>query len=259
MKPNENASPPTVTPFESWEASVPRAFNAVNAGEILKKQSAILIKPNLVGPSPHPVTTAPECCEAVVRYIRSCSDATVVIAEGTGDAGLDTMQVYERLGYTAMAEKLGVALTDLNTAPLKTLRDPSRPFFPEIHLPEIAFTHFIVSLPLLKAHSLATITGTLKNMVGFAPPKFYAGQYGTWKKAVFHKDPQQAVADLAAYRTPDLTLLDATVGLAEYHLGGPTCSPPPNLLLSGFDPYAVDRAAAKLLGIDWRTVPHLHR
>ncbi len=93
-------------------------------------------------------------------------------------------------------------------------------FFPTIYLPEIVFSSFLISTPVLKAHSLSQITGSLKNMVGIAPPKHYQGQYGVWKKVAFHKDIHQSVLDLHRYRSSDLTLIDASIGLVEHHLGG---------------------------------------
>jgi len=244
-------------PFTTYEASVQKAFDSINAKEILSGQSSILIKPNLVNASPHPVTTPVACCEAILNYIRSCSSADIVIAEGCGDASLDTPEIFERLGYAKMADQYGISLIDLNEAPLTKRENSSCPCFPEIHLPEIAFTHFIISVPVLKAHSYSMITGTLKNMIGFAPPKFYAGRFGTWKKSVFHEHMHQAIIDLNQYRRPDLTLMDATIGLADFHLGGKQCEPPVNRILAGFDPLAVDREAAALLGIDGERVPHL--
>ncbi len=68
----------------------------------------------------------------------------------------------------------------------------------------------------------------------------------------------QSILDLNKYRTPDLTLLDASTGMAEYHLGGPQCEPPVNKILAGFNPVEVDRKAAELLGLDWKTIPHLN-
>jgi uncharacterized protein (DUF362 family) len=54
-----------------------------------------------------------------------------------------------------------------------------------------------------------------------------------------------------------LAFIDASIGLAEYHLGGPTCEPPVNGLLAGFDPVAVDAAGARLLGFPWQRVEHI--
>ena len=129
--------------------------------------------------------------------------------------------------------------------------------FSEIYLPEIAFTHFVISVPVLKAHSLAMLTGALKNMMGFAPPKYYGEQSGGWKKSAFHADMQEALLDLIHYRSPDLAIMDASVGLSDYHLGGRHCDPPVGKILAGFDPMAVDRKAADLLGLDWKNIRHL--
>ena len=115
--------------FTTYEASVGQALEAVGAAQVLRRQRAILIKPNLVTADGHPVTTHPDCCAAVIGLNR--------------------------------------------------------------------------------------------------------------------------------HRNPDLTLLDARIGLAEYHLGGPWCDPPVNRLVAGFDPVAVDRQAARLLGLDWRAIVHL--
>jgi len=243
--------------FLSYDESVKKAFDVIQADDVFSRQSSILIKPNLVNASPHPVTTPAECCEAIVRYIRSCSNAKIVIAEGCGDASLETFEIFNRLGYTHIAEKYGVALIDLNTSPLTKLENRECTCFPEIYLPEIAFNHFIISVPVLKAHSFSTITGTMKNMIGFAPPKYYSGSFGTWKKSVFHKNMHQSILDLNRYRHPDVTLMDATIGLADFHLGGSHCNPPINMLISGFDPVEVDREAANVLGFDWKCIPHL--
>jgi uncharacterized protein (DUF362 family) len=229
----------------------------IGARERFAEQSAILIKPNLTNASPHPVTTPAECCEAVIEYARHCSKADIIIAEGSGDPSFETEEIFDLLGYRSLAVRCGVELVDLNTSALIKLQNNDCPVFPEMYLPEVALSHFIVSVPVLKAHSLATMTGALKNMMGFAPPKHYSGRFGVWKKAKFHGNMHQAIMDLNSYRRPDLSLLDATVGLAEYHLGGRHCSPPLGKIIAGFDPLEVDREGATLLGLDWKRIPHL--
>lgn len=243
--------------FTSFADSVCSALDAISARQVLGRQKAILIKPNLVTADSHPVTTHPDCCAAIIAYIRSCSDAAIVIAEGCGDADRETPEVFTALGYDHLASRLNVALLDLNHAPLTRIEDADCQIFPEMFLPEIAFSHFILSVPVLKAHSFATITGTLKNMMGFAPPAYYSGRGGIWKKAVFHEHMHQAIVELNRYRTPDLTVLDASIGLARYHLGGPRCDPPVNKVVAGFDALAVDREAARLLGHRWEEIAHL--
>jgi uncharacterized protein (DUF362 family) len=243
-------------PFASYAESVPALLDALKAGPVLAAQRQILIKPNLVNASPPPVTTPPACCEALIAYIRRHSAARVVIAEGCGAADMETDEVFRRLGYAELAARLDVELVDLNRAPLAEVARGGCRLFPSMRLPKIAFESFILSVPVLKAHSLAVMTGTLKNMMGFAPPADYQ-QGGHWKKSAFHRHMHAAITELNRYVTPALTVLDGRVGLAEYHLGGAECDPPARALIGGFVPLAVDRCAAGLLGLDWRRIPHL--
>ncbi|MDJ0876660.1 MAG: DUF362 domain-containing protein [Desulfobacterales bacterium] len=243
--------------FRNYAESVAKVLDLVGASDVLGRQSAILIKPNLINADPHPVTTPPACCEALIDYIRACSAADIVIAEGCGDAACETGDVFAALGYEDLAARKRVRLIDLNTAPLRLVKNTTCRRWPEIQLPEIVFSHYLISVPVLKAHSLADITGSCKNMMGLLPPGHYGGHPGSWKKALFHNGLHQSIRELVCHRTPDLSLMDATIGLAHYHLGGPPCEPPVNRLLAGFDPLAMDREAAALLGMDWQTIPHL--
>ncbi len=243
--------------FESFEKSIKAALDAIAAHEQIAEQSAILIKPNLTTNSPHPITTSPECCEVIIKYIRKHSKAKIVIAEGCGDAKYETDEIFKSLGYTAMAEKLDVSLIDLNYGPVKVLENLNCPVFPKMYLPKIAFNHYIISVPVLKAHSLAGMTGTLKNMMGFAQPEYYSGSYGIWKKAVFHNKMQESIIDLNKYLIPNLSIMDCSIGLAEFHLGGAECNPHVKRIIAGYSPWEVDREAAQLLGLDWNTIGHI--
>lgn len=243
--------------FTTYSESVDRCMAAAGAAALLGDGRPVMLKPNLVNDSPHPVTTPPELCEAVIAFVRKHTEAPIVIAEGCGDAGLETPEVFARLGYQTLARRMNVQLLDLNAAELVRLEDPSCWIFPEMWLPETVFDHVLISLPVLKAHSLCRFTGSMKNMMGLVPPKHYAGRYGSWKKAAFHQRLDAAIIDLNRYRCPDFTVLDASIGLADFHLGGARCEPPVNRILAGADARAVDREGAALLGIDWTCVGHL--
>ena len=251
-------SPSVVTiDFQSFDTSIPEILEQLGARDVFSRRKKILLKPNLINDDPHPVTTHPDMCEAVIRYIRSCSDAEITIAEGCGDRHLTTFEIYRNLGYDRLAAKYGIELVDLNEEDLVTRKNKELDIFPTIHLPKIAFDRYIISLPVLKAHSLSRVTGTLKNMMGFAPPSHYSGGGGMWKKAFFHKNLHQAIFELNRYVTPDLSILDAGIGLAEFHLGGPKCNPPVGKLVGGFSPVQVDQQACRLLGIDENRVGHI--
>jgi uncharacterized protein (DUF362 family) len=96
----------------------------------------------------------------------------------------------------------------------------------------------------------------MKNMMGCVPPAHYR-EGNSWGKSSFHRGIQEAVFDLNRYRTPDFTLLDATIGMAEAHLWGPHCEPPVGRLAAAYDPVAIDSYGAMLLNRDWRTIGHI--
>lgn len=237
--------------------SIKEALDQLNVGNAVKHQKKILIKPNVVNKSPFPITTRPEFVEAIVEYIKEQSDAEIVVGEGGGMPDYSTYEAFEVLGYDEMAKRQNVELLDLNEAPMKRLEDSRCRVHQEMYLPEMIDTHYIISVPVIKAHSLADITGAIKNMMGLLPPKHYRGRYGVWNKAVFHNRMQDSLWDLYTYVKPDLSIMDASVGLAEFHLGGPTCNPPIGKVLASYDARELDRRSAELLGFDWRRIGHL--
>ena len=246
-----------VTAHTSWDEDVAGVCHAAGLARRLRGKRRVVLKPNpgeAVGP---PITTPVGPVWALVEYLRAAAPkCALIVAEGCGAQGYDTAHCFRELGYAELAAQKGVALLDLNQAPLRRLTNPACRRWPELHLPELLFDSFLISLPVLKAHSLAGVTLTMKNMMGTVPPARY--QHGShWKKAAFHRNMQEAVFDLNRYRTPDFTLLDATIGMRVAHLWGPPCDPPPNRVVAAYDPVAVDAYGTGLLERDWRQVGHV--
>lgn len=217
----------------------------------------MLVKPNLVEAMAPPITTPVGLVACLIRYLQeNVPHARIVIGEGNGALAYDTFHCFDLLGFAEMADRLDVELLDLNGAPLVKKTNQLCRQWPEMFLPEIVFDSFLISVPVLKAHSLAGVTLTMKNMMGLAPPAHYH-KGGHWKKAAFHDNIQEAILDMNRYRSPDFTVLDATVGMQEAHLWGPTCQPPPNRLAAAYDPVAIDAFGAGLLKRKWRQIGHI--
>lgn len=243
--------------FTSWGASLERIITGSGLAGVLRGSARpILIKPNLVEAIAPPVTTPVALVAALVKRLKDITDAPVVIGEGSGAMAYDTGHSFTELGYVDMVRQFDVKLVDLNNEELVRLEKKACRRWPEMHLPRTALECFLISVPVLKAHSLAGVTLTMKNMMGLAPPAYY-GSSGSWKKSAFHHRIQDAIADLNRYRTPDFTLLDATIGMAKAHLWGPVCDPPVNTLAGGFDPVAIDAYGAGLLNRNWRDIGHI--
>ena len=243
--------------FAAWEESLGPLLTATGlAGQLPGTTGTILIKPNLVEALAPPVTTPVALVAALVAWLREHTNARVVIGEGSGAIHHDTNHAFAELGYLDLARDYGVELADLNHEELVRLEKRECQRWPEMYLPRLALDSFLISVPVLKAHSMAGVTLTLKNMMGLAPPAHYRNGR-SWQKSAFHRRIQEAIADLNRYRAPDFTVLDATVGMPEAHLWGPVCNPPVGILAAGFDPVAMDAYGCSLLRRDWRHIGHI--
>jgi len=250
-----NKTPLGIVDFCSYEESVPALMGLLGAAQTLGEQKRVVIKPNLVNTSPPPITTPVQLVAAIADYVKSVSNAEIVIAEGCGAPLYNTHRPFRKLGYSDLAKSNGMILVDLNDADTMELFDHRCRVFPRFMMPRLLMDSFLISVPVLKKHFLAKVTLTMKNMLGCAPPDHYGGFI--WKKSRFHKSLHRSIFEMNLYRTPDLTILDASVGLACHHLGGPRCRPHVGKLVGGFDPVAVDAYGAELLEVDWRNVEHI--
>jgi uncharacterized protein (DUF362 family) len=241
----------------SLEESLSRILDAAGLVGLIPSGKSILIKPNLVEALAPPITTPVKLVQLLVDYLQKrLPETTLLIGEGTGSLAYDTDHPFRMLGYNELAIIKKIPLLDLNHEPLTRKEDPGCNKWPVMHLPSILDEVFLLSVPVLKAHTLAKVTLTMKNMMGCAPPSHFRGT-GNWGKSAFHEQIHEAIFDLNRYRTPDFTLLDASIGMAEAHLWGAHCDPPLNRLAASSDPVAIDAYGANLLGHDWRDIGYI--
>lgn len=232
-------------------------LEASNLAGALAEVKRVLVKPNLVGTHRPPITTPVGLVASIVEFINERTDVgEIVVGDGTGNLEYDTWMCFDELGYRPLAANGRVRLTDLNDEPLVRLVRPELTRWPEFYLPRIVMESFLISVPVLKAHTLADVTLSMKNLIGAAPPAHYQCG-GRWKKSSFHDRMHEAILDLNRYRTPDFTVLDATEGMKEAHLWGDTLRPAPGLLVATFDPVSADAYGADLLGKDYNNIGHI--
>lgn len=237
--------------FTSYAASITRALDLLDVPERLPQDGLIILKPNLTNRSRPPVTTNVEAIAALLDYCKERSTAQLAIGEGTGSGA--TPDVFEALGYRALAERHGARLIDFNAEPATVLHRAGTRQLKEFHIPTVAQTAFIISVPVLKDHSFTTTTIAMKNMFGLAPAPFYKG---SWNKSKLHSpSTHRSVVDVCLYKKPDLCVVDAAVALSGSHLFGTPRKL--GLIFAGWDPVAVDAVASRALGHDPSTIEYL--
>jgi len=245
------------TDITNLEQSLPPLLDAARLTESIDTTQTILLKPNLVEALQPPITTPVYLIELLVNYLRERKEnIQIVIGEGTGSLNYDTYHPFQMLGYTELATRKDIRLIDLNEEPLSKKENPDCLRWPTMYLPALLDEVFLLSVPVLKAHTLAKVTLTMKSMMGCAPPSHFHGN-GYWGKSAFHEKINEAIFDLNRYRTPDFTLLDASIGMQEAHLWGRHCQPPVNMLAASADPVAIDAYGASLLKKEWQSIKYI--
>lgn len=222
--------------------------------ELLKEKipsGPVIIKPNIVEPRPPPVTTDFRVVEGVVAALMEAGVKDIVIAEGSGTG--DTMDNFHRLGY----QSLGVQLIDLDQENAIRISTGRFRVWQEIIVPEVLLHSFIISVPVLKEHSMCGVTVSLKNMVGILPAQHYSG-YWAYKKSQIHREnPHGCIADICRAVRPDWAVVDASIGMRGSHISGTPIEPRINLVYGSTDPLEADIYGCTLLDIAWEDVEYL--
>ncbi len=231
--------------FKSYEETIPKLLDLINLKKELKKYDKIVLKPALVH-SDNPelkesLGTPKEFVEAVLKFCLEHKNpvAEVFIAEGAD--GYDTEELFESYGYKELAEKYSVGLVDLNQAETEEVIDGEFMRFEAISYPKILKESFIISLPKLSEDSEIQLAGSLSNMLGAFPASHYKGFFSRTKNKIRKWPIKYSIHDILKCKMPELAIIDAS------HKG---------YILAGV-PLEMDKQAAKLLNLDWRSVSHL--
>jgi uncharacterized protein (DUF362 family) len=210
-------------------------------------QRRVVLKPNLVIDKPPPTTTPREIIEALVEYY--CKDYEVIIAEGSG--WCDTFDAYRKLGYWDIAKKHRVKLVDLNEDEFEIAKNPNAVFLKEFEFPLTLKDAYLISVPVLKEHSITGVTLSLKNMLGAT-----LGERATIaRKGRFHKRLDESIIDINLYLKPSLAVIDGRIAGIGGELGGR--SREIGVIIFSEDLVAADAVAAKYLGKDPLSISHL--
>ncbi len=244
--------------------------------QVTAGKDRILLKPNLVGDSPR-FTTKPAVVRTLATLMKGAGKE-VSIGEGSAAAGgfnvkgsvsyrtrqraiLDPMQqhVFDELGYSELARSLRVPLLNLHSGDLVEVPLRRGYVFDRITVHRAVHeTDLLVSVPMMKTHTLATVTLGMKNLIGLYPGTVYYS-VRSW----LHDHAAQAHSPGIAYEIvdmnravpPGLVVIDASSAMeGDGPTGGELVDM--GLNIAGTNPLATDMVAAATLGIATVEVPH---
>ena len=193
-------------------------------------------------------TTSLELLQSVVDALRDhCPDLKRVVLVEQDSSGTRAKQLFHVLGFDRWASDFGCELFDPDTAEWRTV---DRVGGLELSLPEVVYdVDLFVNLPKVKLHGRTAYTGALKNNFGLVKRKW---------KASYHSRLCEAIVASNRHLPRQLVFADGLVTLAGR---GPTFGIPvrSDIVLASWDPVAVDRVGARLLGIPWMFLSHIEQ
>lgn len=228
--------------FRSYSETVPRLLELINLGKEIKKHSKIVLKPHLTAIEGEKTSSTPVAfVEQVLRFCLKNKNpvSEVFIAEGAD--GVDTAELFDKLGYSKLAERYGVGLIDLNNTEVEKVEAYDFMKFSEVYYPKILKDNFVISLPVLVKDEETTFQGALSNMLGAFPSKYYKGFFSKTKSKIRKWPIKYSIHDVLKCKVPDFAIMDSSEK---------------GVVLAGL-PQEVDKQAAKLLGLDWKAVDYM--
>lgn len=242
---------------------------------VAQGKERIMLKPNLVSNDPR-ATTKPQVIQALAKLMKNAGK-DVSIGEGSAAAGgfnaiddityrtknrelLEAMQqfVFDDLGYTEFARSMKIPLINLHLGEMVDVEVPNGFAYQNITLHHsLTEIDLLCSVPMMKTHTLATVTLGMKNLIGLYPGTIYSTV-----RAGVHDHAADAGSPGVAFETIDmvranklgLVVVDGSTAMEGNGPGNGTLVPM-DVIIAGTNPLATDMVAASVMGFEPEEIP----
>lgn len=242
---------------------------------VTQGKERIMLKPNLVSNDPR-ATTKPQVIRSLAKLMQNAGKV-VSIGEGSAAAGgfnakdgtvyrtknreiLDSMQqfVFDALGYTELARSLNVPLINLHLGEMIDVAVPGGFAYQNITLHQsLTEIDLLCSVPMMKTHTLATVTLGMKNLIGLYPGMIYSTvRAGVHDYAANAGSPGIAfeIIDMLRANKLGLVVVDGSTAMEGNGPDNGTLVPL-NVIIAGTNPLATDMVAASVMGFEPGEIP----
>jgi len=171
----------------------------------------VILKPNLNSNDPYPASTNPEVVRGMTELLYSAGASQVIVGD-MSFVEYNTFDAMKKSGIKEAAEEAGASTVNFEDGEWVSLKIPEAKHVKELLLAKQVYdADVLIDLPVIKTHSMASYTMSMKNFVGSIHPK---------SRMTIHwsQDLEEAVAELNLTVHPDLTVMDGTKSMVA---GGP--------------------------------------
>jgi uncharacterized protein (DUF362 family) len=192
-------------------------------------------------------TTDPLLVEGLVTSAQEVFKEVYVVE--TDASTTNAEKAYVITGVKAVCERLGVQFLNLRHENSQVELQIAHPeTVSRIKVAEIVTNSAIISAAKMKTHSVTGVTLGLKNMFGLLSTK---------AKFKYHfKNMDKVISDICSVLTPHFSIIDGFIAMEG---NGPVKGTPVNMgvIVSGFDPVAVDATTSRVMGFNPNDILHI--
>lgn len=218
-------------------------------GRFVKRGAKVSIKPNASWDAPVDMAgnTNPVLLARIVRHCLDAGASRVTVFDHTIE---HSERCYEISGLGEAARDAGAVIAPAQTERYYQKYTVGGEILKEALVHEAMLDcDVLISVPILKHHGGAGLTGSMKNFMGAVWDRRYYHRYGL----------QQCIADFMLIRKPDLTVIDAYRTLMT---NGPRSRSPQDVRLTKMqilstDVVAADASGARILGREPADYEHI--
>lgn len=218
--------------------------------KFVKKGQKVVVKPN-IGWDVSPERAGNTNPKLVGRIIKHCLDAgasEVYVFDNTCDAW---NLCYKNSGIEKAVKDAGGKIVPGNTEGYyQSVQIPRGKMLKEAKVHELILSSDVfINVPVLKHHSSANVSLSMKNLMGIV-----------WDRRYWHRnDLQQCIADFASWRKPTLNVIDGYRVMMRNGPRGVSEADVVNMkqMIVSADIVAADAAAARIFGNQPNDIPHI--
>jgi uncharacterized protein (DUF362 family) len=240
---------------ESIHASLIEAISTVLDVDLILTAKKIIIKVNLCKPFPSDsgATVDIRVTKSLIKLILKQNPGAEIYVVESNSGGRNAEEAFKETGYLALGQRYeNVRIVNLSkTSQITIGKDEDRRFqyFKDGLRVSSLFLDcdFFISVGKLKTHEFERFSGILKNQFGCLSRK---------GKERYHPYLSEVIGDISSVLKPDLCIIDGLIGMEGR---GPSFGDPKrmDLMIVGNDPVSTDSVAARVMGIDPYSIPHL--
>ncbi len=242
----------SLTDAADVSAAVQQAVaQACDFSELVRSGQTVVLKPNVFCPRPAPTTTDPRVVVAVGQLALDAGAGRVIVAEGRSVSTARyrpsqnrTRDCFEAVGMTKAVEEAGFEIAYLEEDAFREVDVPGADILHKAQVPRtILDADVLINLPVMKIHSLTTVTLAIKNLHGIVSDHDKLFQHSYRDLVLARK-----LTDILRVRRPDLNVLDGLVGQEGDHAadGQPVEM---GLIMASTDAVALDAATGAVMGL----------